>query len=749
MLIKKISALMLSAFMLLPAALQVNAAEGYEQNFDTEQSLTGLVCTDGRMVYDGGALHFITGDTYPPVSSITLPHTVTETEYMYSCDISFSATHSKGSFFALAFGKNETGEYRLNIYKDSLLELCRVSADEQYTVLFTDTLSAYKGGAVKADKFNGHEIADEKVFNISVAVKNTYAYIYADGVMIGEAVLPETAQGGVGFCGKGVNAAVDNVKINYTLPPIKGVSTSYECDINTVDGGLSAPFTVIKSDDGSTPDKNTESLRSSTVMFTVRALDGVIYVYTKGNNIGTLEERSALYKGNALPAFRVSDEKTAELLNKYLERESIYDAFIVSSDPGYLKLCLGTGKYRRGVVDYSAYSTLDVKKVADELYENNLRTAIISERAADNDTVYALRSRMITVIVASDDTDASVYNALASGADGVITDRAVDAAALIKELTPETVNKQAVAFIRCGNAAEAVNAAESGAGGVYGELTVRGGVCCFGESPLSEVYQALKETDTVIYLMQDQTQRQTVDELQRFCVEVNSGTDIFLLTDKNTAQYVSALKGIYAHIIGNAALDGENTAQMFFALEGELRAVNSAFITDKEISPEMARLASARGIGIYKMGENTGELTSHYAGSFTEDEYVLAGQAKYAVLTVNKGTVNITCMDYAGKLFLPVGSSSVSYTDGTVMFSGSGMSGEGNVAMQVQNGAVYLTKTVRIGAEAAETQQETEQVGTSGTDGISDMLPVMAVGASLLAVIAGIAGYIALRKKKR
>ncbi len=749
MTIRKLFTIILSAALMLPMALNINAAGDYSQTFDSELSLTELVCTDGEIMYDSGALHFMTGDTYPPLSAVTLPHVTVRNEYMYSCDVAFSSSQSKASFFALSFGIDGNGEYRLNLYKDSVLELCRVTSDERYTVLFTDTLSSYKGGAVKAEKFDTHEIAHGQPFRISVAVKNTYAYIYIDGMMIGEAVLPGSAYGGFGFCGRGVNAAVDNAEISYTLPPIKGVSTSYENDINTVDGALSAPFTVIKSDDGATPDKGTEGSRASSVLFTVRALDGVMYVYSKGNNLGTLEERLALYRGKAMPAFRVSDSETALLLNAYLEEESVYDAFIVSSDAEYLKLCLGTGKYRRGVIDYSAYSSLDAKKIADELYENNLRTAIISQRAADSDTVYALRARMITVIVASEDTDASVYDALASGADGVITDRDTSAAELIKNIAPGAVNKQSAVFMECDGSDEAKAAAENGVGGVYGKLTLKGGECYFGSSPLSAVYSALKNTGTVIYLMYDQTQRQAVDELHSFCLETNCGTDVMLLSDKSTAQYVSALKGIYAHVVGDTELAGENTAQLFFALESELRALNSAFITNKPVTHEMASLAAVRGIGVYKLGENADGLTSHYSGFFTDDELILTRQVKYATLTVNNGNASVICTDYFGKIFLPSGSASVSYVDGTVSFSGSGISGEGNVAMQVQNGGIYLTKTLKIGGESVETQSETEPIGDFDAGGISDTLPIIAIVVSLAAVLAGIVGYIALRKRKK
>ncbi len=693
-----------------------------------------------------------TSPTTSKASSVLLSHTAQKGEYYYSCDVSFRSAVSEKSFFDMRFGITEGSEYRLSLSLDSTVELCHVTSGEtydKYSILFTDTLFSYKGSGIKADKFDSAQLSTNETFKLAVAVKNSYAYIYADGIMIGEAPLPADSTGGFGLGGRGVEVITDNVSVSYTLPVIKGLSNSYECNVGGSYGNLSSPFTVFSSDSASVTSEYVSESRAPCVLFGVKALDGVLYVYSNGSQLGTLEQRLPLYRDSAVLAFRVSDEESAETLCKFLDEEAIHDAFIISSSEGYIRTCLGTGKYRRGVLDVSARTSLNTDEIAQTLYKNNMRTVILSERAADFETVYSLRAKMITVLINSEDSESSLYNAVACGADGVLTDRGDEMYRLMSSFEEGTVNKQSVAFIKCDGKDSALSAATSGAGAVYGKRSLRGGEWYIGSSLLSEVYSSVSRYGTAIYCMYGESGRDAVLALQKFCIDNSASTDIFLLCDLQTAQYTSALDGLYAHVISELSADGDkNASRLLFDIESTLRSVNSVFITESPADSEFIRLAAARGIGIYTFENGNSEPISPYAGFFTDDADVLDGKIKYAYCKPDGNGVTVECVPYSKNSATAAGTASLSYSDGTVSYEGSAVTGAGNLAMQIEADGIYLTKTVYIGSDGGASATGGDVSDSQNTDGSQNNVTAIAIAVSATAVIAGLGTVALLRRKK-
>ncbi len=734
-------------FLLLPVFCH---AAKTEIIFDSESALASVICTDGEMSYADGKLYFKAAPTYPPLSTVSAESDIGTSEYFYSVRFSFITAVSQSSFFALRFGATDAGEYRLSVSLDSQLELCYAGGDGTYTSIASDTLSSYKGAALDPTKFDGADIATGHYITLAVSVKDSYAYIYADGVMIGESPLPHSASGDIGFCGKGAEFYVTSLSQTTQLPQIQSISSSYDTDVNDISQDLSSPFVIFKNDTASVTQPYTDSQRACCVCFSVSALDGVLYVYSNGNNLGTLKDRFALYDRYAIPAFSVSDAQSAELLSDFLDENSIYDAFVVSSDENILKTCLGTGKNRRGVLDVSSFSSADASALAHRLYSNSLRTVILSESAADPDTVYALRCRMITVYVRADESLSSVYDSIACGADGVFTDYATEAADMILSLPDGVLNKQSAAFIECKSIDDVTLASQIGAPGVYGELTVNEGICHLGNEPLSEIYASLPENGRVIYCIYRGSDRSVIDALWDFCAENSASSDVFLLAPLQTAKYAGTLDGLNAHVLGSfTPSDDKTVSRYIFEIENSLRSLNASYVTETELDKNFIAACAARGLNISSLGLTDAGFDSPYACIFTSTPEIYTGAVKYMTLTVDNSTPSVICVGYDGNTFLPSGTFSPSYTDGSVSYGLGRVNGEGCFAMQVQNTHIYLSCAVSVGNTTEHTEAITQPVSDGDGTFLSDASVTATVAVSVLAVAAGFVIYLLLRKNKR
>lgn len=126
-------------------------------------------------------------------------------------------------------------------------------------------------------------------------------------------------------------------------------------------------------------------------------------------------------KGKIIPVLRVNTESAADaMIDFYLNKTSIIDSAVLSSDPAILKKVRKALPKIRGV--YEADENTDVKKlpgIANAAYAN---TVILTADRASTDTVAYIQARFKTVWVRTASPDAfSVIDATASGAYGVIT----------------------------------------------------------------------------------------------------------------------------------------------------------------------------------------------------------------------------------------------------------------------------------------------------------------------------------------
>ncbi len=132
-----------------------------------------------------------------------------------------------------------------------------------------------------------------------------------------------------------------------------------------------------------------------------------------------------------IPAFRVADKAAANALAEYLKGIRFFDCFVVSSDPAVVKDFRNALPQVSGAIDYTE-TYKDAEALTEEqcldirrsMKVHNGTVAILPAAVCTNATVRYLYNRQVNVWVKAADrpTEAQQYDALLSGAIGVISD---------------------------------------------------------------------------------------------------------------------------------------------------------------------------------------------------------------------------------------------------------------------------------------------------------------------------------------
>lgn len=155
----------------------------------------------------------------------------------------------------------------------------------------------------------------------------------------------------------------------------------------------------------------------------LNALDG------KGMPFATVDEIFVAHNYKIIPAFRLVDKAAADAIATYLNNIEFYDCFVISSDPTVIRDVRAVLPQVSAAIDYT-----EVYKDAEALTEeqclairrsvksNNAYVAILPANLCVKDTVQYLFNRQVNVWTFASDNELSQYNALLSGAIGVISD---------------------------------------------------------------------------------------------------------------------------------------------------------------------------------------------------------------------------------------------------------------------------------------------------------------------------------------
>ena len=156
---------------------------------------------------------------------------------------------------------------------------------------------------------------------------------------------------------------------------------------------------------------------------------------SEGKAFATMEEIFTAHDYRIIPAFYLSDKATADALIQYLKAAKFYDVMVVSADPAVIKDFRTALPQVTAVIDYTETykdaATLTEEQCLDirrSVKINNGTVALLPAAVCDTATVQYLYNRQVNIWVkaADEPTVTEQYDALLSGAIGVVSDATDD-----------------------------------------------------------------------------------------------------------------------------------------------------------------------------------------------------------------------------------------------------------------------------------------------------------------------------------
>ncbi len=435
----------------------------FSAGFDDDELPRGTDVTfgdDGIIYAENGVLMFLSSYTYPPVSTVLFPYNTERSEYVYECDLTLTETISPSCWFSLCFGAhNEDILYeftlRCGAEEPDSVSIRYKSGASSWKIISSASLGSFIGeNGIDEGKFEGGMIKEGASFHLAVAVKGGTAFGYVDGVAVTEGRITGDGSGYVGFNGRGVTFTADDLSVNSKLPSGVSAADTFRTSVHTPETGIVEPPLIIQRHKASTPIYSDTDVRPGAVMTTVKETDGDLRCFDGAVDIGDIDEMLGKLSYSVLPAFYVSDAQTASALSAYLRNKAINDAFVIVSRTSILSE-FRENKYIRFAVDLTARDAVSVSDTYDMLYSNGVRTVMLSEAAADAETVFELHKRLISVWVSAGQGTLSQFSSAVCGADAVITSEANELISLFGGFTEPTVLRRPVVISYGGDSAAA------------------------------------------------------------------------------------------------------------------------------------------------------------------------------------------------------------------------------------------------------------------------------------------------------
>lgn len=705
------------------------SAQDFSLFFGRDYNTWVIECDHAALEATDNGLVFTPDVTFPPYPSATLPYSIIEDDYVYSCRFTFLSSYSSNCPFALSFGENEQEKLLLSLTKGAVAELASLNDAGEWNVLYSESLLSYKGtDKISPSKFIGSELAEAAELELSVVVKDGYVFIYVDGVLIGEASTPDLMRGEIGFAGHGCSVLIKSISVSYTLPRINSVSQSYDTELYS---NKSLNPLVFSYDNGETKGS------VNSVIFDVKSGDGVLYAYHDGKHIDTLASRIDSYRQKTILSFYLSDNESAELFSTFADENNIHDSYIISSSESCIKKAIGTSKFRRGVLDLSSASSVSVDECTQRLYSLGIRTLILSKECADFDTVYAFRRRMINVFVKS---SASYYDLLSCDCDGIITDTPEQLAEFAEKTCGGNIYSPPVVIPKATGLEDINN--YSSVGAIYMDARLEGDAISCGTLSLDEVYEQLKGSDCVLYLVSNTADKAFCDILNEFNEKNGSATRIFALLSSPLAQYCTTLASVYAHIYPSSMPAAENASTTVFELQALLAAAPSAFITNDGINDELMLGCKSRGFTACLFGDGEG-----YFAYFTENGEKYKDEIMSISASVDKGgKLDVVGLTYDGEKISLTAQARPVVIDGEIHFDGTAVTGTGTFAAEVSIGEHGLISPSVYFSPISGSDSLAEP--SDGGEGVS-IVTLAVISIVVIVTVVGLIVFSVLRKKRK
>ena len=310
---------------------------------------------------------------------------------------------------------------------------------------------AGKGGDTRPKAADGLSLIDNGVISITFEVGGSCC-IYVDGTLVAK-VSVDTAMGandlfiGHAAANKTFSTTYKSIRFyNRALSAeevannakVDGVTVLDPTDKPKTNITVAQPRTNIVGDISMIREVNSKAEMDA--MTSAKSLPATA-IYTVNSKLEVLDAEGKAFASVAeiftahdykiIPAFRVADKAAADAVIKYLKDIRFYDCFVVSKDPAIVKDFRTALPQVSGVIDYteiypdvflSDEQRLDIRR---SMKIHNGTVALLKMTQCMDGTAKYLYDRQVNVWIVSDNDlqERARYNALLSGAIGVVSDR--------------------------------------------------------------------------------------------------------------------------------------------------------------------------------------------------------------------------------------------------------------------------------------------------------------------------------------
>ena len=394
--------------------------------------------TDDNSAYIGNGGLFMGGTADSTYDQVQLPVWYYGVDQMViETELQLSAASSNARWLAIGYGMkpdSDSSNTRGVTYNHMCLRQNAAASNgvefAKWLGSWTTQTAAYKEALDPA-----------KTYKATILYKNgrIYEYINDELILTYLGMSMEEFAGKMIFNFRQLNFDVKSIKVSSTLPDLPTKPAEPEMKANGYDTAVYEPVTglkmsptIVSTESTSAAEVAAAGRRPATLVRTVNA-DGTIT--ENGKNLSPKAYKELLNK-KVLAGFRVEDASAAAAFSTSVTTDGVVDVNVISSSPEVLKAAkVGETAGVRGVLDFTAKMPEKDITVVHETCKANCRIALLDKKDADRVTVTYIQDHGVTVWVQCDADE--VYDAILSGADGIVVNDSTAALDAIESFSEE------------------------------------------------------------------------------------------------------------------------------------------------------------------------------------------------------------------------------------------------------------------------------------------------------------------------
>lgn len=338
----------------------------------------------------------------------------------------------------------------------------------------------------------------------------------------------EFTHGRIGVQADNVTVYYDNIRITLPETYVEGESYNFlpVADVYQPETGLVAPATVLTW--FNTSDQLVDldaTIRPATFIFRIN--EDLDIVDEDGVVIMSLLDTLTAVNGKVIPAFYTNDINIATLLGEDLRMYRIFDSFIISDSGDVILAAREAHSLIRGVLNFpmtnvTSLTEADTMDVRRQTNTAQAVASIIPSHLINQDLSFYMQKRLMTVWVSSQDDKISQYQAILSGANGIVTQDYEGLYEIYETFGPNTHVRRPLLIAHRG--------LYDGANSLYPENTIEGGLESLSRGADILELDVHLTIDWEVVVIHDNTTIRTAPDFPSYTIANSRFSDIMSLT---------------------------------------------------------------------------------------------------------------------------------------------------------------------------------------------------------------------------